>query len=113
MSTENNRLFFLNTICPLVNNKTLTTSKIYEYYHHKIGEKQAAQLKQLQFVFDILDQAGRKIDVVTEDPVEIQRKREKLALLSNIEGQIRQKTFKADAEFLDAVRLTLNYKYQQ
>ena len=113
MSIENNRLFFLNTISPLVNNKTLTTYKIYEYYHRKIGEKQAGQLKQFQFVFNILEQAGRKIDVVTEDPVEIQKRREKLALLASVEREIRDTIFKPDAEFLDAVRVTLNYKYQQ
>jgi hypothetical protein len=113
MSIENNRLFFLNTISPLVNNQTLTTSKIYAYYHNKIGEKQAQQFRQFQFVFDLLDQAGRNLYVTTEDPVEIQRQKEKLSLLADIQGQIRQKMFKADSEFLDALRITLNYRYQQ
>jgi hypothetical protein len=107
-----NRLFFLNNIGPLVNNKKLTRSKIYEFYHRKIGEKQAEKLKQMQVIFNILDMAGRKIDINTTDPIEIVKKREKLALLSNIEGEIRAHIFKNDAEFLDSLQKVLGYIYQ-
>lgn len=113
MSTENNRLFFLNTIAPLVNNQKVTPTKIYEFYHRKVAEKQAQQFKQLQFVFDILNLAGRKLDINTEDPLIIQKNNEQIALLASVEREIRDKMFKMDATFLDALRLIFSYKYQQ
>ena len=110
---ENNRFFFLNTICPLVNNRALTNAKIYEFYHNKIAEKQAEKFKQIKFVLDIVEEAGRKIDVDTDDPVEIQKKREKLALLSYIKSQINQYILTDDAEFLASVRKVIEYKLNQ
>ena len=108
---DSNRLFLLNTLGPLINNPSFTPSKIYAFYHNKIGEKQAAQAKQLQFAFNILDQAGRKIDITTDDPVLIQKKREQLALLASIEKEMRETMFNEDAKFMDALRTILNYKF--
>jgi hypothetical protein len=110
---QNNRLFLLNTISPLVKNKKLTPAKIYEFYHRKIGEKQAQKYKQLQFVFDILYVASRKLDVNTEDPELIQKQNEQMALLATVEREIRDNMFKADSEFLNALKVALNYNYQQ
>jgi hypothetical protein len=109
MSIGNNRLFLLNTIGPLVGNRNLTPYQIYSFYHQKIAQKQKEELRKFNFVFNILDQAGRKIDVVTEDPDEIKKKIEKLKLLSEIDKQIRDGLFKNDADFLSALITTFNY----
>ena len=109
MSFGNNRLFLLSTIGPLVGNKNLTPYQIYSFYHQKIAQKQKEQLRQFSFVFNILDQSRRQIDVVTEDPDEIKKNIEKLKLLSDIETQIRDGLFKNDADFLNALTTTFNY----
>ena len=109
MSVGNNRLFLLTTIGSLVGNKNLTPYQIYSFYHQKIAQKQKEQLRQFSFVFNILDQAGRKIDVATEDPEQIIKNREKLKLLSAIEKEIRDGLFKNDSNFLSALITTFNY----
>lgn len=109
MSVGKNRLFLLNTIGPLVGNRNLTPYQIYSFYHQKIAQKQKEQLRQFNFVFNILDQVRREIDVVTEDPDEIKKKIEKLKLLSGIEKEIRDRLFKNDADFLSALITTFNY----
>jgi hypothetical protein len=109
MSVGNNRLFLLTTIGSLVGNKNLTPYQIYTFYHQKIAQKQKEQLRKFNFVFNILDQSRRQIDVVTEDPEQIIKNREKLKLLSAIEKEIRDGLFKNDADFLSALITTMNY----
>jgi len=106
---DKNRLILLSTIGSLVGNKNLTPYQIYSFYHQKIAQKQKEELRKFNFVFNILDQAGRKIDVVTEDPEQIIKNREKLKLLSDIEKEIRDGLFKNDADFLSALITTFNY----
>ena len=108
---ETNRLFFLNNIGGLVNNKKLNPSQIYLFYHNKISEKQQQKFNVINPILDIIDQHSRRINVVTNDETELSNIREKIILLSTIDREIRNQIIEQDAKFLSAIKDILNYKF--
>ena len=87
-----------------------TPRQIYDHYYKEIQKKQLEEINTLKHTFDLIDKAIRKINVVTDDPVEKAYIIKTTAMLQKLEMDIRQHHAKPGAEFLTA--LDTVFKYQ-
>jgi hypothetical protein len=101
--------FFLRTICGNIQ-KRLTREQIYSFYHQKIADKQEKDFKALAFVFRLIDDNIRRLNVNTEDENEKNIINQKTKMLVELRNAINDEKFAEDAKFLDAVRTVFAYK---
>lgn len=102
-------MFLINTIRYIRNNKNPTKKELYHRFHKQIQDKQVKNAVFLRMFTDLIEQNVRKINIVTEDPLEKARIKEKTALLMNLDRDIREKFFSNDAKFLDALNVVFAF----
>ena len=87
-----------------------TPRQIYEHYYKEIQKKQLEEINILKHPLDLIDKAIRKINVVTDDPVEKAYIIKTTAMLQKMDMDIRQHHAKPGAEFLTAIDTVFKYK---
>ncbi len=106
-------MFFMNTnIRYIRNNKTPTKKELYQKFYKQIQEKQVKNAVFLKMFTDLIEQNVRKINIVTEDPLEKKHIQDQTALLMILDRDIREKFFRKDAEFLDALKIVFAFNNQ-
>ncbi len=106
-------MFFMDTnIRYIRNNKNPTKKDLYQKFYKQIQDKQVNNAVFLKMFTDLIEQNVRKINVVTEDPLEKKRIQDQTALLMNLDRNIREKFFSKDAEFLDALKIVFAFNNQ-
>ena len=87
-----------------------TPRQIYEHFYREIQKKQLEEILILKHPLDLIDKAIRKINVVTEDPVEKAYIIKTINILQLIERDIREHHAKPGAELLTALDTVFKYK---
>ena len=94
------------------NNKNPTKKELYQKFYKQIQEKQVKNAVFLKMFTDLIEQNVRKINMVTEDPLEKKRIQDQTALLMILDRDIRENFFSKDAEFLDALKIVFAFNNQ-
>ena len=87
-----------------------TPRQIYDHYYKEIQKKQLEEILILKHPLDLIDKAIRKINVVTEDPVEKAYIIKTTTMLQKLDMGIRQHHAKPGAELLSALDTVFKYK---
>jgi hypothetical protein len=102
--------FFTSIASPYIRSTQKANAKeLYELFHNNIQQSQIRNKIHLDIITNLIDQEIRKINVVTDDPVEKNIITEKNKLLIKLDSEIRGTYFSKDAEFLAALRTVFGF----
>lgn len=106
---NNSTIYSMSVLNKIRNMPKATATQIYNYYYTEIQKKQLEEIKILKHPLDLIDKAIRKINVVTDDPVEKAYIIKTTAMLQKMDMEIRQHHAKPGAEMLSALDTVFKY----
>jgi len=103
--------YFMNIANPYIKiNQKPNSADLYKLFYDNIQQSQIRNKKHLDIFTNLIEQEVRRINVVTDDPVEQNIIRENTTLLMKLDKDIRDIYVAEQAGFLDALRTVFKFQ---